>query len=431
MRYTACFAALLASTAFPVLAQNIIPEDAKPTCAIDQKTFESWLDKESPNSNRVFLPPDGFSEPFESECAFYQWGAQMFLWLTSPAENTYVFDSTGFFDVVHDAAGTEKVAMVEVLPNGGDNKNQFVLRAVKPDSRGGAEQAGGGGVLLNQRGSLTYYGMHVNDAYVAFRNGFTEEGDAFNFHQGDDAPDQQFPSSADDMDQVVRYGLETGIILDDGANARSAGTLEMKTSWVESASVDPADFLTISATVPRFEPDGANELLWIANGVQDVELALVGMHIAAPVVGHPELVWISYEHLANSPLGSYLYFGDEGGVYGHEFDSSGEWTYANSDVEWPDKIEPNASLNADGNIEAAEGKEIEPQNVVMFNPWGLAAGSDSNLTSNTDLVSLNSSLIQLLGDDPSSRNSYYQIGGVLDRWNFASLSGLFRGTWRA
>ena len=412
MRFSACLAAIVTATALPALAQNSFPDDVRLTCAIDEATFESWISGGT-ETDLEFGPPDGFAGRFDSDCAFYKWGAQMFLWLTSSADGSYVFDATGFFDVVHDAAGTEKVAKVEVLPNGNGAPNRFALRGAKPDFQGGAEQAGGGAVLLAQNGSLTYYGMHVNDTYVAFRNTYSAQGQEFNFVQGPDSSQQQFPSTLPEINHVVDFGQQRGIITANPDAARQAGTVELKTSWIETTNLPAGEFITITAQVHHFEPskDDPDEL-WLNTGVQTKELALVGMHIAAPVSGHPELVWISYEHVANSPLGSYLYFGSGTDVQRHAFDSSGTWTFAQTGATWPKIILPKAKVNADGNIEATRGNRIEPQNVVQFNPWGLAADSKTNVTSNTDLVSLNASLTALLGADSKARDNYYQIGGV-------------------
>ena len=420
MRLLPTLAALLATTALPAFAQSFLPLDAKPTCAVTLEEFEGWIDLES--DDLVILPPESFIGSFDSECAFYKWGAQMFLWLTSPADAGYIFDSTGFFDVAHDAPGSEKIAVVEVRPNGPDLPNIFGLRGDKPDFRGAAGQAGGGGVLLSQAGSLTYYGMHVNDAYVAFSNAFQADPALLNFTDNTNSQEFQFPSTLEDIERVVEVGLKTGVIADDieaAATALAAGTLELKTSWVDAETVDAAEHILIQAQVPGFEREG--DTLWPAAPEEFRDLAMVGMHIAGPVVGRPELVWISYEHLGNTPMGDYFYTTERDETALVRYDSAGSWIFTEDDAGWPGVMAPNGKITSDGDIGLDNGAAIEPQNIVQANPWGLGAGSLDDLTNNTDLISLNASLIELLAamDDPGNpRGNYYQLGGI---WSDGTL----------
>ncbi|MDJ0626965.1 MAG: hypothetical protein QNJ44_01795 [Rhodobacter sp.] len=426
MRLTACLSALLVNVSLPVLAQNAIPADAKPTCAVTAQEFRGWR-AGGDASNPVFSPPNSFQGPFDSDCAFYKWGAQMFLWLTSSADGAYVFDSPGFFDVVHTGAGSEKIATVEVFPNVPDVPNIFALRSVKPDARGGSGQAGGGGVLLSQNGALTYYGMHVNDAYVAFLEATLTAPKDFNFTDDVNAQDHLFPTTPEQIEGVVAAGLESGVIGRRPEIAALAGTLELKTSWVDASTVsNPDDFVRITAMVPNFKRVPGNDTLWPADKTQMIELAMVGMHIAGPVVGHPELVWTSYEHLGNGPIGPYLYTNADGDTVTRPYDSAGRWTFAENGAPWPKKIVENAKLNADGAIEAVKGKTISPLNAVQINPWGNAPATEANLSkitkaeidSNTDLVSLNASLLDLLSGDANARDNYYQLGAV---WTTGTL----------
>ena len=426
MRISSCLAVLMLTTATPALAQNAIPTDASSTCAVTQSEFNGWR-AGGTDANPVFSAPASFGDQFHQPCQFFKWGAQMFLWMTSSSEGDYTFDRTGFFDVVHQEKGTEKTAETIVVPNGPDNPNVFALRGVKADVRGGSGQAGGGGVLISQSSSLTYYGMHVNDGYVAFLNGMAEDGEAFNFTDNKNLQQNQFPSTADDMKQVVDYGMGTGVITDDGSVAQLAGTIELKTSWVNAQYVDKDAFVTITAQVPKFIPGLEGNTLWKADGVETLELAMVGMHIAAPVTGHPELAWISYEHLSNTPIGAYLYTNDAGTPTTYDYNSDGTWTFAKAGASGQGDMIENASVNSDGDIAAKAGKTVSAQDIVQFNPWGVVAEgveiqapstAETNLENNTDLVSLNSSLIALLGGDENARDKYFQLGGI---WTTGTL----------
>jgi hypothetical protein len=95
------------SGVLPATAQTL-PADARaldPTCVIPPATFASWFRAGTPASNGVVNPADSLNFPDAPNCSFYQWAAQMFLWLTSPAPGisplfvSRIFDTTTFFDV--------------------------------------------------------------------------------------------------------------------------------------------------------------------------------------------------------------------------------------------------------------------------------------------------------------------------------------------
>ena len=425
MRLSALTCAFLSVTALPVLAQNTLPTDAKPTCALDKDTFTSWIVDEN-GGNPIFAPPPSFATNFDtpSLCPFYTWSAQMFLWLTSPTgDNMWVFNDVGFYNVVHSAAGSEKVAQVTVEPNTPGIPSAFTLRSRKGDAVG---QAGGDDVLISRNGALTYYGMHVNDAYVAFRDGVLARPDDFNFTDGNNTQTHQFPSSEADMAAVAAYGEDIGLIEDFEA-ALSAGTLELKTSWVPLDSLDNAlrdQVLTLDAVVPIYNKSDSK--LWPDTGTDRVTLAMVGMHIAGPVVGHPELVWASFEHLANGPINTYVYTSASDEQKTVDYSGAGTWIYASDGAPLPDKIVATAHVQKsdtehakkgdivvtkDANV-ATNSPKISSVDVIQMNPWGNAPGTVGDVVSNTDLISLNASIMDYLDGDPSARNAYYQLGAV-------------------
>jgi hypothetical protein len=97
-----CLAA--AALAAPAARAQTLPTDAKPTCAVSQSTFNTWFQSGGAANNGVVNPANGINFPNTPNCSFYQWAAQMFLWLTSPAPAVYgggahIFDSQSFFDL--------------------------------------------------------------------------------------------------------------------------------------------------------------------------------------------------------------------------------------------------------------------------------------------------------------------------------------------
>jgi mono/diheme cytochrome c family protein len=108
-----------------VATAQVLPSDAQLSCTVPSATFSGWFDSGSPSLNGVVheansvtfpnttIPPG--SPPLNTvNCNFYQWSKQMFMWLTSPAPQTYgggkyIFASGAFFGVspaANTSAGT-------------------------------------------------------------------------------------------------------------------------------------------------------------------------------------------------------------------------------------------------------------------------------------------------------------------------------------
>lgn len=86
-------------------AAQVVPTNPTPSCTVDAQTFAGWFQANKPSLNGVVDPANSVTFPNNSNCAFYQWSEQMFLWMTSPAPPSYggggglVMDSPTFFDV--------------------------------------------------------------------------------------------------------------------------------------------------------------------------------------------------------------------------------------------------------------------------------------------------------------------------------------------
>ena len=89
---------VVAFLATPAVAEMMIPTDMARTCVVDSTDFKSWFSNGKPTVNGPVKPASSVSftsdHPNKSKgkvegpniCNFYQWGAQMFLWLTSPVK---------------------------------------------------------------------------------------------------------------------------------------------------------------------------------------------------------------------------------------------------------------------------------------------------------------------------------------------------------
>lgn len=393
--------------ATPIVAQVVIPDDAQDSCVVDQATFNSWFESATAADGGLVVPANGFDFPppaTNTKCDFYKWGAQMFLWLTSPDDaGGIVLDGEDFYDVVPD--GKERV----FIQNGSSN-NLMQLRSVKSITSEGTGQAGGGDVLISANNSLVYYGVHANDIYAWFRTGYVNGALS---SLGDD-----FPTTEDEVNTVVAYANDNGAEI---SNANPS-TMELKTSWVDASTVDASQFVTASAVVPTYDKttDPTN---WTVTGTETITLALVGVHIVAPVLGHPELVWISYEHQNNAPMADYVYTDAGGDQVLVAYSAQGSWTFDVDPNYMPAMISLNASQQSDGSIAAYSGMQIGPVQNAQKNPWGVAPGPNNDAGNNTDLVSLNSGIMAMLAALGDVRANYYQLGGIWTSEGQLPLSG--------
>jgi len=405
---------LLAALSAPASAQMAIPSDVEPTCVVDSATFATWFESGQPAQNGPVNPADSLTFTTDNSanngpdvCNFYQWGAQMFLWLTSEAGNgQWVFDSPAFYDVSPSVNSKRTL-----IPNTG-TINTFALRADKPEDIGEVGQAGGSGVLLSQQESLVYYGIHVNEVYGYFLTGQKDGG----------LPSSTtFPKNAGDLAAIQAYVSSNfpGVELADPQTL----TIELKTSWVDAKTVpDPDQYILIEAQVPASDKTAD---LWTLKSEPEMKtLALVGMHVVGTVQDHPEFVWATFEHVLNAPDGDYSYTNTAGQTVNQPYNSAGEFLFMAS-----------GGSQSDANIECmhADGKTIVPtltnnqpncaagivpSNTVRSNPWGSAAGSSSAAQSaaviknNTLLLSINNSVLGQLSAVDDVRKNYVQVGGL-------------------
>jgi hypothetical protein len=130
----------------PSLTAQTIPSDAvapsQDPCALTSAQFAGWFQSGTPSLNGVVKPADSLNFIDHPNCPFYQWGQQMFLWLTSPAPATYcgggahVFDSPAFFDVSPpDSGGNRTFISHTCSPLGGVNRI-LNLRAAQAGAHG-------------------------------------------------------------------------------------------------------------------------------------------------------------------------------------------------------------------------------------------------------------------------------------------------------
>jgi len=129
----ATFAVLLTS----LLRAQSIPTDPQATCVVTPTTFASWFQSGTPALNGVVNPANSVTFQSNTNCPFYQWSEQMFLWLTSPSPAQYggngrIFDSPVFYDV----SAVDENNQRHFLPHVPGQLRFFNIRTSQPGPHG-------------------------------------------------------------------------------------------------------------------------------------------------------------------------------------------------------------------------------------------------------------------------------------------------------
>lgn len=379
--------AVLGLAMAPVAAQTYLPPDPAKTCTVTNSEISMWFVNAKITRNGAVTPADSVGFPLQNTiCDFYKWSAQMFLWLNSPTgKGQRVFDSAVFYDVSPDSGGKRTLIPNTAMTN-------FALRQAKPEEIGETGQAGGGGVLISQQGSLVYYGIHVNDVYAAFLGG----------QKSGVLQTDAFPTTQADLSAIEKFA---GTQFSDGI----ALTMELKTSWVDASTVKKADYITIKATVPKF--DRTSNTKWTLNGTETKELAMVGMHIVGSAQGHPEMIWATYEHVGNTPDNAYTYTNAKGSNVDVPYNSAGDFLFMAKGGAMAGANVERGKTDSSGNIVADAGQTIGASNTFRVNPWGDAGASAASADNNTQLISINNDVVNALAVGDPRKN--YLLGGAI------------------
>ena len=260
-----------------------------------------------------------------------------------------------------------------------------------------------GTVLQAQNGSLIYYATIVNDVYAYFLTGVKD---------GKIVPGTQFPTTQGELNTITTFASGHGETFVDA----SALTVEVKTSWVEAASVpNPSDYITTTAIVPTY--DQSNPNLWVPNGQKTIQLALVGIHVVGSTNGHPEMIWATFEHLGNTPNGPYSYVNTSGQTISVPQTTAGTWLFAAGSSGGPFNIAHMQEPFGSPNIAAISPNTISPSNTIRWKAWGAASDVSPNpidgsaSQSNSEIISINNSVRgQLVSGDV--RGNYIMTGAT-------------------
>lgn len=274
------------------------------------------------------------------------------------------------------------------------------------------------GVLQAQNGSLIYYATMVNDVYAYFATGVKDGGIS-------PAP-TQFPTSQSDLNRIVTFATAHGETFPDP----NALAIEVKTSWVEASSLpNPGSFITMTATIPTYNT--SNPASWTQTGQKTTTLAMVGMHVVGSTSGHPEMIWATFEHLANAPRDEYFYVNTSNQTIKVSRNTAATWLFAANGSNEPFNCEhaqsnPPNIVAFSPSAPCPANSTINPSNTIRRKAFGGATDispnplDSSTAASNTEIISINNSVRGMI---PSGdiRANYIMTGAT---WTIGGASPL-------
>ena len=268
-------------------------------------------------------------------------------------------------------------------------------------------QAGDSSVLEAQtaaNGSLIYYAAMVNDVFAYFLTGVKDGAITT-------TPPNQFPTTMTDLNNIIAFAMAHGKGSPPFPDP-NALAIEVKSSWAVAAGLpNLSSYITMTATIPTYNQSNPN--LWTPTGQQTVQLALLGMHVVGSTLGHPEMVWATFEHVSNTPPATYSYNSTSGPKTVSQ-NTSGTWLFSAPGSTGPFNLAHMGftgppTNNIQSNPNPAGGSfTISPSDTLRSDPWGI---DGSNASSNTQVISMNSHVRGMMASG-DIRGNYIMTGAT-------------------
>jgi len=287
-------------------------------------------------------------------------------------------------------------------------------------------------------GSLVYYATIVNDVYAYYATGVNHNAISLAPGPCPSAPPATtcFPTTQADLNKIVAFATGHTTFPDPTALA-----IEVKSAWVDASGLsNPNAYITMSATIPTYTHTSST--VWTGSGQQTVRLALVGMHVVGSVAGHPEMIWSTFEHVANAPSATYSYVNTSGAIATVNQNASTLPVIQGTSTPWLFSATNATSFNNQNmssnppNITANPPSTISPSDTIRWKAFGGAIdvspnpvdklppggslSTDASDTSNSEIISINNSVLGML---PASdvRNNYVMTGATWTINGFAPI----------
>ena len=402
---------------FPAYS-DIVYGYVAPTCTVSDSEFAGWSQLSGTDTKSI--APNSAAYAINSDCDFYKWAAQAFLWITETNQSSeLVLQGDDFFTVGHVNTSTDPSYSRKLYPHDASTVPLPQLRTVKsgatiptPQSNEEVGQAGGDAVLMTANGELVFYDLYVNSG-LAYFNSY------FNSNANPETMIQHFPSSAKEMDAVTKY---IGDALPDGYDA-SQLTIEIKSSWVKASTLPNADdYITKMSVIPVIDTSSALPWHYDESTTETVKMALLGMHVVGTIKDHPEFVWATFEHYQNAPSEPFYLIANDGTKSLQTNSLDKDYLLFNAGSEPAPNYAHCLKFDATDNMIKATSDNQQSYcssnfaNVIRRAPWGNLANdpSEQTITQNTMLVSLNNSIRSQLTTNAVSdvRSNYIQTGNI-------------------
>jgi hypothetical protein len=265
-----------------------------------------------------------------------------------------------------------------------------------------------GHVLMTQSKKLVYYALSVNDVYAYFMTG-TKDG-------GITPAQTTFPTIATSLTDIETFALAHSETFADP----DALTVEVKSSWIEAAGLPNLnEYVTVEATIPTY--DTSNPLKWTPTGTKQAQMALVGIHVVGSTAGHPEMLWATFENVNNTRNAAYTYTNTSNATKSVAENNGGTWTFSTTPPAATHN-NPLISLSGADIVAASPPTPIGPSDILRRNAWGTASSSPVFTANNTDIISINNSVIgRLLAGDV--RKNYVLTGTTWTAFGVAPPPG--------
>lgn len=239
---------------------SLSPPDSEELCLPDPAWFESGQ-PEMPNGKGV-----------TAFCNFHQWSWQMFLYLTD-----------------NDTKTKQPRFLSWLTPNqllkGADTSLAFDERL----------QAGSDAMLVDQQGRLVYYSQYLNDDFVQLMRGIDQSVYGVITTEGVTAKALS-SDFATNFDTVLQRNDMTSF---------PVNAIELKASWMivpKGKEEEFKGYFQMQAQVTPLKNTPSEKIEFDDEAKPlNVTVAMVGLHIGGVVEGHPEMIWASFENVANAP----------------------------------------------------------------------------------------------------------------------------------
>ncbi len=241
---------------------------AEEACRLSHAERTVFLPRTAAPENLRPLAKPG--EPLPDDCGFYKWAWQAFLYATQTTNGKAAFLADPTFEDVFKTKESplfadQKPDLLSLAPRSSKISNKDEGKHFRMDD---LLQAGSQQVLVDPRGNVVWYAIHLNKTYQSF---------------------------------VRDYGLTERRTLDHVPVdlAFRTGSVELKSAWQIVADPAPKNYITTKALIPVFKTTPAGDIVKDGARTRVVTVALLGMHVVGTIEGHPEFIWSTFEHVSH------------------------------------------------------------------------------------------------------------------------------------